>query len=831
MQLRSLSLRGVTTFTHRADVDFAALGAGLVAIVGRNGAGKTSLMDAVAASLYRTFPTRPNLYDYCSGKDAFIETSWRDDAGEIKVRLAIDAELRKTEGYLFRNGVSLTSGRAREFEEEVRKLFGPYDLFLASVFAAQDRSGDFLRMAKAERKALFVELLRLKHLEELQMVANAQRAQVERELAGLRGLLAAADDEISLLPAEEDILAAAVNGAESAAGRLETARTEEAAAIVAVERARTAEGRIASLRSAKVSAGQSYQAAVSAVDTAKRAEQDAQTNAARRRASIRSGNPDAQEARAKARHASLIQDLEGRQRKAERAQAERAECETAAREIGTLEQEREQLQQAIRTRDQAARDKVAAEAAETAADRRMQDAERHAIEEEERLARDSKLIGQVPCSVEHAWPDGTGRARKYPELVDACPLLKVARDSAARLESVKGGKSIPAELREAVSQTRLRANAATEALETAEMTCDPHRLAEILTKLPGLRATAERLPAAVQAARDLATISDDRSRANADLRVEIDAAATERKRIESELADVERELVAATAKAGAEYSAATARERAALQAREAADEAYEKAFREADAHPVPVAEANLSKARTDRHEAEQRLRTAEAARERAAAKVEALQARQRSAEETRANLAVAESELGDWSLLEKALGRDGIQALEIDAAGPEVAKLTNELLEACYGSRFSIAFETLREKKSARGEYSEAFDVRVFDEGRERQVEGLSGGEKVVVGEAIGLALSIFNARRSGVRHETLFRDETAGALDPKNAAAYVDLLRKARVMGGFHQVVFIAHQPEVWERADARLLVEAGAVRVDGAAPRAAESRLAAAV
>ncbi len=235
---------------------------------------------------------------------------------------------------------------------------------------------------------------------------------------------------------------------------------------------------------------------------------------------------------------------------------------------------------------------------------------------------------------------------------------------------------------------------------------------------------------------------------------------------------------------------------------------------------MPVAEANLSKARQERYGFDSKLREAEGRRAAAAARVEALQARQKLAEDLRSNLAVAERELGDWTLLEKVLGRDGIQALEISAAGPEVARLTNELLEGCYGSRFSIAFETLREKKSARGEYSEAFDVLVYDEGRERQVEGLSGGEKVVVGEAIGLALSIFNARRSGVRHQTLYRDETAGALDPKNAAAYVDLLRKARVMGGFEQVLFIAHQPEVCERADARLVVSKGTVRVDAGAP-----------
>ena len=40
-----------------------------------------------------------------------------------------------------------------------------------------------------------------------------------------------------------------------------------------------------------------------------------------------------------------------------------------------------------------------------------------------------------------------------------------------------------------------------------------------------------------------------------------------------------------------------------------------------------------------------------------------------------------------------------LELLEIDAAGPEVAGLTNELLASCYGPRFSLTFETTRQKR------------------------------------------------------------------------------------------------------------------------------------
>jgi len=39
--------------------------------------------------------------------------------------------------------------------------------------------------------------------------------------------------------------------------------------------------------------------------------------------------------------------------------------------------------------------------------------------------------------------------------------------------------------------------------------------------------------------------------------------------------------------------------------------------------------------------------------------------------------------------------------------------------------------------------------------------------------------------------------------LDSNNAKEYSRMLRQAMALGGFHQVIFICHQPPVWEMAD----------------------------
>lgn len=173
-------------------------------------------------------------------------------------------------------------------------------------------------------------------------------------------------------------------------------------------------------------------------------------------------------------------------------------------------------------------------------------------------------------------------------------------------------------------------------------------------------------------------------------------------------------------------------------------------------------------------------------------------------------------DLADWLLLAESLGRDGLQALEIDAAGPELTELVNDLLRTCVGSRWTVSIETT--KLSADGKRQlEGCEVRVLDteRGRDGTAESLSGGERVLVGEAVSLALSMLACRRSGVQGPTLVRDESGAALDPVNARGYVAMLRRAAEIVGARHVLFVSHSPEVQELADSRIVVADGKVRV----------------
>jgi exonuclease SbcC len=183
-----------------------------------------------------------------------------------------------------------------------------------------------------------------------------------------------------------------------------------------------------------------------------------------------------------------------------------------------------------------------------------------------------------------------------------------------------------------------------------------------------------------------------------------------------------------------------------------------------------------------------------------------------------AELGAARTEHEDYTYLARVFGPDEIQLCEIQAAGPQVSTLVNALLEGCFDNKFEIRFRTQRPKADGKGMVDD-FDVEVRNKNLDRTclVDELSGGQFVLVNEAVNLGIAIYNMRQGeGIRYETLFRDETVGALDAINGKEYVRILRRAMDLGGFHQVIFICHTPLVWELADRVLEVHEGRVFLD---------------
>lgn len=161
-------------------------------------------------------------------------------------------------------------------------------------------------------------------------------------------------------------------------------------------------------------------------------------------------------------------------------------------------------------------------------------------------------------------------------------------------------------------------------------------------------------------------------------------------------------------------------------------------------------------------------------------------------------------------LLVRALGPSGIQAYEIDLAGPRVSVLADDLLEACFGRRFSLEVQTQRDLKKKSG-VAEDFEIIVHDSlrGGKRGIGGLSGGEKTIVDEALRTSLALFALERLPSSLRVLWRDELSSPLDEENRPRYVALLRRAMEMGGFEQVLYVTHDEVIANSADVVVRVE----------------------
>lgn len=147
-----------------------------------------------------------------------------------------------------------------------------------------------------------------------------------------------------------------------------------------------------------------------------------------------------------------------------------------------------------------------------------------------------------------------------------------------------------------------------------------------------------------------------------------------------------------------------------------------------------------------------------------------------------------------WSKLVEAFGRNGIPALVIENAVPELERIANEILGEMSQGRHSLRFETQRELKSRAG-MAETLDIIVADWMGARPYETFSGGEQLRIDFAIRFALAELLARRAGSRIEWLVIDEGLGSQDKEHRELVLEAIRN--VAGRFRKVLVITHVEE----------------------------------
>lgn len=125
-----------------------------------------------------------------------------------------------------------------------------------------------------------------------------------------------------------------------------------------------------------------------------------------------------------------------------------------------------------------------------------------------------------------------------------------------------------------------------------------------------------------------------------------------------------------------------------------------------------------------------------------------------------------------------------------------------------------VEISTTRPKAAGEGD-KEGCWVLVTDLMKQRTSEAKTfcGGEKVLIAEAVNLAILAIVCKKTGDREPTIVRDETAAALSQGNGPKYIAMLRRAAGMLGASKVLYVTHDPQLQALADSRLLFSNGTV------------------
>ena len=178
---------------------------------------------------------------------------------------------------------------------------------------------------------------------------------------------------------------------------------------------------------------------------------------------------------------------------------------------------------------------------------------------------------------------------------------------------------------------------------------------------------------------------------------------------------------------------------------------------------------------------------------------EALESEIRSLEQQHRRLA---RDKGIYDELTLAFGKNGIQALVIESAIPQLQDDANELLGRITENRMHLKLE-LDESTS------EQLEIRIADELGTRDYLTFSGGEAFRINFALRIALSRLLARRSGAPLPVLFIDEGFGSQDRSGQERLTEAIQS--IQDDFEKIIVITHIDQMKEAFPVRIEVSKG--------------------
>jgi len=832
------------SYQEPVEIDFTSFD--LACVTGENGAGKSSLLDAFTWALFGRARKHDESIINLNSSQATVSLVYSYEGNIYKVTRTnprgntsqLDLFIRDDSGGKT-SWKPLTERTLRETDQKIVEILGlDYESFVNASFFLQGEADQFTQQTPASRKRILSRILGLEVWEEYRSKALLNRRRTESELDRLEGriaeLLAELEEEEDrknqLLFLEKKLDAATKERAE-AEGQLESlqealASLEEQSQQVddLVKELQELESQIAQLEeklAQRTAEGKVYRGILSRAEEIResfRGWEKAQASLAEweriaekyRESEIKRQDPLMQIAAGKARLLQQITSLEAR----------REELKNNLDRVPGLTERLEQAREKIRQSEAEIKIRNDKKGELEIARQRQADARA----ENPRLFKEMKVLEKRITELE-----GTEGAN--------CPLCGQELPDAERLALIQSlkeeGKDLGDRYRENQSTLKEADRVVTNlqkeitALSLAENNLRKHQaeadkienqLQSIEEDQRSWQGTHERVLEELQRTLQEENYAPEARQVleliNAELKeIGYDAAEHDRIRelssqgiaIQGKKAELDR-AEAALKPLNREIDELKGRLKLAKkdrQDRESALEAFRQSLEKARGDAPDTREAE--QALLDLKEKENILQREVGAAQQKVAVLEKQKARRGDLENKRGELA---GRVKAYRQLEGAFGKDGVPALLIEQALPQIETRTNQILERLSSGGMSVRFITQREyKASSREDKKETLEIQIQDQSGVRDYEMYSGGESFRIDFAIRLALSHILAQRAGARLQTLVIDEGFGSQDTLGRQRLIEAINL--VKGDFEKILVITHVDEIKEAFSVQLLVE----------------------
>lgn len=707
-----LELTNFLAYRKPAPLDFTGLH--VAVLTGENGAGKSSLLDAITWVLWGRARARKDEelvhqgqsemrveFAFALGPDVYRVIRAKRVGKGASAMLDLQAQV---------NGKwnSLTEATIPKTQEKITRLLRlNYETFVNSAYLVQGKADEFTGKRPAERKQVLADILGLQEWEDYEDRARAKIKTLEQQMNGLDAVLAEIEAELARRPEYERELSAA-----------------QARVIEVNERLRAAEVEWAQIDAAR----QALLGLQRQSDELTRRLRDAESE-------LTALDADLAEAQARADTAALtraLDEVERRLRRLDEVEAERERLTEARRTNAELAGQLRGQNEAAQQEAEGLKKRIAAAAAET--EQAVQRVQQAAQAEAARL---DARIANLQSATEAL-----------------CPTCGQPLSEAQR-------HALIADLRAEVEARRAHALAEEQDINTRHTLL----LAELNQEIEARRSLYRENQARLK------TLSDEQARLDKDLQA-CAAELKEKPALTQQLGELKsaltqagaaQEKIAELLKRRERWAKARADAERALAQLEAEAEGQRAVLREADAK-----QRALDSLRQEDTFAKARLGAAEQ-------KLRALEAQAQAREAKRAERQQLAESKGVYEELREAFGKKGVPAMMIEAAVPEIEAAANRLLGRITDGRMNVRFKMQKETQA--GDTRETLDIEIADELGTRAYEMYSGGEAFRVNFAIRIALSQLLARRAGTQLHTLIIDEGFGVLDAMGRERLVEAI------------------------------------------------------